>query len=69
MTVTHDELLWALRVLLKEDLGDFVYTVRERAFSDAGYHGDSWEHPRVKAWSTASGIVADYAAEHPETEE
>lgn len=67
--VTHDDLLWALRVLVKEGVGDFVYTMRERVVNDPEWTGVSWDHPRVKAWSDASQIVAEYVKQHPEEAE
>ncbi len=66
MTVTEQELLWALRVFVAENIGDFVYTMRERVLDDPNFTGVSWEHPRVKAWSDASQIVTQYVSEHPE---
>lgn len=48
------ELLAALKVLLEESLGDWVYDVRARAAtSNDGFEGNSWEHPRVKTFSGA----------------
>lgn len=67
--VTDQDLLWALRVLVKESVGDFVYTMRERVLGDPDFRGNSWDHPRVKAWSDASRIIEDYVKEHPESEE
>lgn len=64
--VTQEDLLWALRVLVKENVGDFVYAMRERVLDDPDWRGVSWDHPRVKAWSDASSIIVDYVAEHPE---
>lgn len=43
----------ALKVLLEEEhIGDFVYTVRERAVTQA-FADNSWEHPRVIRYSDA----------------
>lgn len=67
--VTHDELLWALRVLVKESVGDFVYTMRERVLDDPDFTGNSWDHPRVADWGKASTIITDYVAEHPKAAE
>lgn len=66
--VTDDDLLWALRVLVNENVGEFVYAMRERALDDPDWTGNSWDHPRVAAWGKASEIIADYVAEHPEDE-
>ena len=43
----------ALRVLAKEGIGDFIYEIRERVASDTTYHGNTWNHPRVRAWGEA----------------
>lgn len=44
----------ALKVVLEDEhLEDKVYDVRERAAGDVGWKGDSWDHPRVKAFSDA----------------
>lgn len=64
--VTEQELLVALRVFVAEEIGDFVYTMRERVLDDPSFTGNSWDHPRVKAWSDASRVVAQYVAERPE---
>ncbi len=47
------ELLAALETLLSESPGDWVYDVRERAGSDPDCPPNSWDHPRVKAYSDA----------------
>lgn len=52
------ELLAALKVLLAESLGDWIYDVRSRASeSGDGFEGNSWDHPRVKAFSDAVGVI------------
>jgi hypothetical protein len=52
------ELLAALKVLLKENLGDWIYDVRSRAGeSGDGFTGNSWHHPRVKAFSDAVTVI------------
>jgi hypothetical protein len=51
----------AIHVLVKEEfLGDWVYSVRERALSDESYTGNSWDHPRVKRFSQAVKVLEDY---------
>lgn len=48
------ELDEALKVLLiDESIGDFIYTIRDRVASDPAFPGETWEHPRVKAFSDA----------------
>lgn len=48
------ELLKALKVLLAENLGDMVYDIRSRAVeSGEPFEGNSWDHPRVTAFSAA----------------
>lgn len=65
--VTDQELLQALRVLVSESLGDFTYSIRERVLGDPNWTGDNtWDHPRVIAWSDASQTIARYVNEHPE---
>lgn len=55
------ELLAALRVLLRENLGDWVYDVRSRAAeSGDGYAGNSWDHPRVTEFSEAVQTIAKH---------
>lgn len=52
------ELLAALKVLLSESLGDWIYDVRSRASeSGDGFDGNSWDHPRVTAFSDAVTTV------------
>lgn len=45
----------AIKVVVEEEhLGDFVYTVRDRAMeSDPRFRGNSWDHPRVARFSQA----------------
>lgn len=41
-------------------LGDAVYAVRDRAASDPSFTGDStWDHPDVKRYSDAVGVLDD----------
>lgn len=48
------ELKEAIRILVKdENLGDFIYNVRERANESGRFKGNSWDHPRVKRFSDA----------------
>lgn len=49
----NPQLLEALKVLLSEWPEDWVYEVRDRIRTDAGYTGSSWDHPRVKAYAAA----------------
>ena len=51
------ELLAALKVLISENLGDWIYEVRERVLSDESFDGNTWDHPRVKAYSDAVMVV------------
>ena len=44
------ELNEALRELLRQNIGDYVYDVRERELM-------GWEGPKVKAWSHACEVV------------
>lgn len=51
------DLVAALKTLLvDESIGDFVYTIRDRAAGD-GFVGDSWHHPRVLAYSRAIEVL------------
>lgn len=50
-----DELGIALRTLLDESIGDFVYQIRDRELK-------GWDGPRVAAWSEACRMVEKYAA-------
>lgn len=52
------ELLAALKTLLRENLGDWIYDVRSRTADDGDFEGNSWDHPRVKAFSDAVIIIA-----------
>lgn len=53
-TVDRAGLLEALRVLLDvESIGDRVYDVREKAAGDGTFTGNTWDHPRVQAFSAA----------------
>lgn len=53
-----DQLLQALQVLVCENISDFVYEIRSAAReADAGYKGNSWEHPRVRAFDWAAATV------------
>ncbi len=51
------ELLAALKVLLSESPGDWVYEVRERTYSDPDGPPNSWNHPRVIAYSKAIAVI------------
>lgn len=52
------ELRVALKVLMAENIGDSIYEVRERAaLSHDGFEGNSWDHPRVKAFSDAISTI------------
>ncbi len=44
----------------KEHIGDFIYTIRERTYEDRAFKGNSWDHPRVKAYSDAVKVLEDY---------
>ena len=58
LAVKPEALREALRVLLDvESIEDSVYSVRERAGSDAEFKGNSWDHPRVKAFSDAIEVL------------
>lgn len=53
-TTLSPELRAALKVLVDvESVGDWVYEVRERALADDSFTGNTWDHPRVKAFSDA----------------
>lgn len=55
---TREELLAACRVLVAESISDQIYDVRSRApREDPDYRGDSWDHPRVKAFSDACQVI------------
>lgn len=52
------ELLQALYTIDElHSLGDSVYVVRERAAGDSTYTGNSWEHPKVKAYGDAHATL------------
>jgi hypothetical protein len=55
--VTVRELLAALRAIVAENPGDFVYTIRDNELL-------GWEGPRVKAWSDAVQVIERYVLEH-----
>lgn len=58
------ELLAALKVLLKENLGDWIYDVRARAVEDGdGFEGNSWDHPRVTVFSEAVTTISNAVKE------
>lgn len=48
------DLISAAGVFEDNDIGGFVYTIRERMLSDGLHDGSSWDHPQVKAWGEAS---------------
>ena len=61
--MTLDE---ALRVLMRESLGDFIYTIRERVLEDGTFKGSTWDHPRVRAWGEACKAIGRHVASLPE---
>lgn len=64
---TRDELLAACRVLVDESLSDWVYAVRDRApQDDPTYTGNSWDHPRVTAFSDACMTIERFVKANPE---
>lgn len=44
-------------------VGDFTYSIRDRAAGDPNFTGNTWEHPDVKAWSDASETMRNIAKE------
>ena len=56
----------ALRVLVREHIGDFIYNIREHVFSDEpDFKGSSWEHPRVIAWNEACKAIVAHVKSLP----
>jgi len=49
-----DDLKGALRTLVSERIGDFIYRIRDREMK-------GWDGPRVNAWSDAVQVVEKYA--------
>lgn len=61
----NEDLLAALRTLVAENLGDWIYDVRESAAgSGDGFEGSSWDHPRVKAFSDAVALIERIVKEY-----
>lgn len=59
-------LIAAIRVVNHHhNLGDAVYNVRERHGADDGFDGDSWQHPKVIAYSVAVEQLRDMGALDP----
>lgn len=51
----------AIKVLVDEEhIGDFVYDIKERAYEDRSFKGNSWDHPRVKRFSDAVAALEYY---------
>lgn len=52
-------------VLVDEALGDFIYTVRDRALDDDdnSFAGSSWDHPRVIAFGHAVDVLERFYKE------
>ena len=65
----RDELASAVRDLDKiHDLGDAIYTVRERVVDDdPDFNGNSWDHPTVTRYSELVGRIR-LLTKIPETE-
>ena len=61
MTEIPKELRNALTTLMRENVGDFVYDIRERVASDTSFEGNIWTHPRILAFSRAVKIITKYA--------
>lgn len=58
-------MLEALRLLSKESLGDWGYSVRDDAAeSGDGWKGDSWSHPRVVSWGLACKLTNELVKKH-----
>ena len=56
----------ALAVLEAENVGDFIYDIRDRAAEgDQDYSGERWEHPRVLAWAEACKTIGAWLKENP----
>lgn len=53
----------AAKDLSRLSVGDFTYSIRDRAAGDGSFSGNTWEHPDVKAWSDASVLVDAIAKE------
>lgn len=59
------KMLEALRLLSREELGDWVYSVRDSASeSGDGWAWDRWDHPRVKSWGKACKLTAELVKKH-----
>jgi len=53
----------AAKTLDRLAVGDFTYNIRDRAAGDESFSGNTWNHPDVKAWSDAAGVMRDIAKE------
>jgi hypothetical protein len=61
------DLQTALKTLLDdESVGDFIYSIRDRAGeSGEPFEGSSWDHPRVRAYSDAIEALTKFQKELP----
>jgi hypothetical protein len=53
------KLLEACAVLVENNVGDFVYEIRERCDQDIPEGVSTWEAPRVKAWGHAAMVLEE----------
>lgn len=51
------DLLDAARTLVKQNVGDYIYSVRERALEEVSGAMSTWEAPSVKAWGAACATL------------
>lgn len=55
----------AAKDLNRMAVGDFTYSIRDRAAGDPNFTGNTWEHPDVRAWSDASEVIRKIAKGAP----
>jgi len=58
------KLLEACAVLVKNNVGDYVYDIRDRCSQDIPDGVSAWEAPMVKAWGQASKVLGDMVAKY-----
>lgn len=58
------KLLEACAVLVKNNVGDYVYDIRDQCLGDVPAGVSSWEAPRVKAWGQATKVLGEMVAKY-----
>lgn len=58
------KLLEACAVLVENNVGDYVYDIRERCSQDVPEGVSTWEAPRVKAWGQATKVLGEMVAKY-----